>query len=175
MIQIIDNFLPEEYADLIENVLLGRYFEWYFLDDVTHMTLSDNVEKTLGFSHYYFDDGQAMSNHFSLVYKIPETYYKETPFNTIQVRSFLQIAQPHRREHDHKHTDRGLKHTVLLYYVNDSDGDTFLFGKDINDPVSKRVTPKKNRLVVFDGDIFHASSQPTVGKRCIINFNISVV
>jgi hypothetical protein len=76
-------------------------------------------------------------------------------------------------------------HTVCLYYVNDSDGDTFIFDKTSDDikgrrdifertkfNVLKRVTPKKGRVVLFNGNRYHSSSGPTKDVRCIINFDI---
>jgi hypothetical protein len=72
----------------------------------------------------------------------------------------------------------------MIYYVNDSDGDTFLFN-EFWDPVSgqpptqltlnQRVTPKRNRAVIFESDRFHASSNPRFNKnRFIINFVMKV-
>ena len=44
-------------------------------------------------------------------------------------------------EHYASHTDPNIEHTVMIYYVNDADGDTILFN-DHGD-IMKRVTPKK--------------------------------
>jgi Rps23 Pro-64 3,4-dihydroxylase Tpa1-like proline 4-hydroxylase len=67
----------------------------------------------------------------------------------------------------------------MVYYCNDSDGDTFLFNEfyDGKNPdkltIAQRVTPKKNRCVVFESNRMHASSSPIYSKdRRIINFVI---
>ena len=52
---------------------------------------------------------------------------------------------------------------------NDSDGDTVFFEKE---KVIKKVTPKKGRIVLFDGETLHSGGFPTDNPRCIVNFNI---
>lgn len=75
------------------------------------------------------------------------------------------------------HVDQDRPHKVFLYYVNDSDGDTFFFNERFGQIVSEftvesQVTPKMGRAVFFDGDIYHASSSPTQSKmRCILNID----
>ena len=75
------------------------------------------------------------------------------------------------------HVDQDRPHKVFLYYVNDSDGDTYFFnerlgynGKEFT--VNEQVSPKMGRAVLFDGDIYHASSSPTNSNmRCILNID----
>ena len=54
----------------------------------------------------------------------------------------------------------------LLYYVNDSDGDTLFFDNDLN--IIKRVSPKKNTAILFDSNILHAGSNPIKSKKRIV-------
>ena len=75
--------------------------------------------------------------------------------------------------HDLPHVDRKDKHIVLLYYVNDTDGDTILFDNNLN--IIKRVSPKKNRVLIFDGNILHAGCSPIQSKKRVgINFNFGI-
>jgi hypothetical protein len=67
----------------------------------------------------------------------------------------------------------------LLYYVNDSDGDTFVFNESFQDKkeltIRKRVSPKKGRAIVFDSNIWHASSNPRQNaNRIVLNLIFSV-
>tara|TARA_B100001250_G_C19684468_1_gene737376 strand:+ start:491 stop:811 length:321 start_codon:yes stop_codon:yes gene_type:complete len=65
------------------------------------------------------------------------------------------------------------KMIIFLYYVNESDGDTFFFKDYLDVNIEKRISPKKGRVVLFDGEHCHASSPPQQTKsRCVINANI---
>jgi len=55
--------------------------------------------------------------------------------------------------------------------VIDSDGDTLFFNKEGD--IINRVSPKKGRCVIFDGDILHASQNPIKSKdRIVINIDL---
>jgi hypothetical protein len=71
----------------------------------------------------------------------------------------------------------------MIYYINDSDGDTYLFNEFITESnnipknltVAKRISPRKNRVVIFESNRYHASSNPTCSKiRSIINFVLEI-
>jgi len=63
----------------------------------------------------------------------------------------------------------------LVYYLNDADGDTVLFNEFKSDypdklTVFKNISPKKNRLVLFNSSRYHASSNPRINsERLVIN------
>ena len=77
------------------------------------------------------------------------------------------------------HDDFSFPNTASVYYVNESDGDTIFYNvKPADVPKDKdlkeydRVTPKANRLVIFDGDLLHTGCSPTKHKnRILINSN----
>jgi len=74
-------------------------------------------------------------------------------------------------------------HHALIFYLEDSDGDTFLFNEvyNVTKPkpkkltIAKRVTPKANRCVMFRGNRFHASSNPKKNPyRIVLNCNFNI-
>ena len=77
------------------------------------------------------------------------------------------------------HTDSPDPHFVVVYYVNDSDGDTFIFNEEAEDgdfdlTIKQRITPKKGRAVMFNGKYLHASSNPIkTDARIIINMDFT--
>jgi hypothetical protein len=171
---VIDDLLPESYSSEIQNTLYSPDFPWYYADDITYGQNAGELEKTFGFFHLFYTNGQRISpfgSYIEPLYHIAldKANVKVTDSRVLQARSFLQTPNNTTRKYNNKHVDTTIPHVVVLYYVNDSDGDTHLFnGVDI----IKTVTPKKNRVVIFDGSIYHSSGSPTTNKRCVINFNI---
>lgn len=78
---------------------------------------------------------------------------------------------------------------VLLYYINDADGDNYFYkikdecidhpslqDDDLFHPdfleIVHTETPEKGKLLVMDGDVIHASSSPSKGIRSTLNINL---
>ena len=111
--------------------------------------------------------------------------------NIIRCKINFQTKAPEeaRGKFNAPHCDLGLssekKYLTALYYLNDSDGDTYFFNEgldEINDvkninnlSVLAKVSPKAGRLVIFPSDITHAGSHPiNSAYRIVINFNFQL-
>jgi hypothetical protein len=169
--KIVDNALPDTLANEIEALLFSNNFPWFFMDDITYRNNPNVKDKTMAFSHLFYSNGAINSDSFGMIKVIPNTL-GETG-NMLLARSFLQLPVSTTRLHNNIHIDYETPHTVCLYYVNDTDGDTFIFAND-KKTITQRISPKKNRCVVFNGSTYHASSAPTKDKRAIINFDLSI-
>jgi hypothetical protein len=105
------------------------------------------------------------------------------PFKTLlRIRLGLFTQNPAGGPYHNPHVDFYLPHYNALYYVNDTDGDTYVF-KETYDDVSlersveyaregrfttaRRISPKKGRMVGFDGKHYHASMHPTQSSHRI--------
>jgi hypothetical protein len=199
-IYVIDDVISPGYQDFIERELLANNGQWFYQRDIAYPAdgkLQKNLlaqHKTPGLSHYFFDKdyGGIKSPFHYMAYPIA---CEATARLNIEIkgilmgRSFMHfpLADSIRKEFDNAHTDAFVKHLVCLYYVNDTDGDTFIFDKTHYDypprttdlstvewTVKQRVSPKKGRCVIFDGAQYHSSSTPTKDVRCIINYDLII-
>lgn len=74
------------------------------------------------------------------------------------------------------------RYITLIYYVNDSDGDTFIFSrledgseKSFILEIEKTITPEKGKLSAFPARQYHASSNPRcTDRRIVINIVLKV-
>ena len=169
-IKIIDNCIPVKQQDLIiKELLQNKNFPWFYREDVTEDFNIELSQQRPALTHYFVLDKNPNSESLNLVLPIIDSLTKK---QIIQCRGFLQFPLNLKligSKHDTPHTDFFYPHTVYLYYVIDADGDT-LFLK--NSKIVKKITPKKGRLVIFNGDIQHTAEQPKKGVRCVINFDV---
>ena len=110
----------------------------------------------------------------------------------LRVRLRLTFQHPDREKFlfNKPHTDlpdHNGPYKTLVYYINDSDGDTFIFDKFFNKEDSRNVlkdidkkiilqhTPKQGSAVYFEGHQYHAGNTPIKYKhRYVINFDFTI-
>jgi hypothetical protein len=183
---VFDNIVDIKEQEQIKNTLLEKdNINWFFKSDITKYT---NKQKRPGFSHYFVIDKKANSDFHNLSLNIIKNSCEKINFNLkqiIQSRSFLQLPLNEKflgEGLDTPHIDIEEKHIVILYYVNDSDGDTVIYenkyekNKEVNFKdlkIKKTVSTKQGRVVIFDGHLYHTGQQPKKDIRCIINNNVN--
>lgn len=197
-IYIIDDVIPEDKQNEIEDLFTSTGLSWTFHKDIA---LDSMDIKKLGITKLTPGIGCNIKQHLpkflnlNLLNKVKIIAEQacvgiDRKFKEIyQARSFMHfpISPESKNEFDNIHIDIPFEHLVVLYYVNDTDGDTFIFDKfadldNLKSPtlneneanITKRVSPKKGRALVFDGRRYHSSSAPTKNIRCIINFDIAI-
>jgi hypothetical protein len=180
--QIIDDSLDPSFVDDVEKFLFSNWFPWYYVDNVAMEGVTDASYLRVGFSHLFY--GEENKNNYNLqnFEQLKTIITANTSGRIDRIRAFIHIPVPGelRVDHDTVHVDKEIPHRVVVYYVNDSDGDTLIFNKHYTDckstdptDVVMRVTPKKGRIVLFDGSQYHCATPPSKNPRCIINFNLS--
>jgi hypothetical protein len=188
MIKVYDDLVPLETQIEIERIMGGPGFFWLLFPGDKNGTLEENyhgddiilkedprVREYVTFGHNFLKDGRLTSPTATLVYSMFQKFCKDagieqSRIGRIKANLQTQCNFSHEYFFNTPHVDRLESHTVAIYYVNDSDGDTTIFDNDGN--IIQTVSPRRGRFLVFDGSYFHAGRHPILAdKRIIINFN----
>lgn len=191
-----DLFSNQQQSDTQE-YFTNKYFPWYMGTDYTvtdtsyhaFSKITENIVEQSQLFHTFVLGGKINSDitiPFSILSKVSEKLNMPAD-NATRIKANLttKIHNSNKNAHQTPHVDDSKNHLVMLYYVNDSDGDTFLFNEildknsDIRDlksiTVKQRVSPRRGRVVIFNGQRLHAGMYPRENNyRVVINFNIIV-
>ena len=142
-----------------------------FLKNVTNV---DSTNFKVGFSNDAYRDNQIKNTAYWFLYPLLLEVANKNNFfveRLLRIRIGAYINQNSKEIND-IHTDSDEEHLVALYYPHDTDGDTIFFDSKENKKEIFRVSPSKGKIVLFDGNIYHASSNPTDYKiRMSVNYN----
>ena len=191
---IIDNFLPEPFQKSFVDLLTSYEFPWTFFNySVSEYSLNEYfytnepVKEHVQLRHGFVRDDKVTSEqykHIEILKMLFESHMRTKVTYTHRIKSNLLISQkgpyiqpPHVDVMDMLDGDTNcLGYKTLLYYVNDSDGDTILYNEHFTgEPVGllteqQRVSPKQGRAVIFDSNQIHSGSCPSVSDtRLVIN------
>ena len=170
-IEVYDNILPKKISDTIENLVLEQsIIPLFYTPNITKGQKGENFYPAFGDTFY--DPSKDIFKPYShifleVVYRLGNALDMAIE-GIMQSRIFVHLPSPNPGL-DEKHIDTPDDHYVCLYYINDSEGDTIIF--DDNGEEIQRVTPKKGRIVFFEGSMYHCSSRPETKTRAILNFN----
>lgn len=168
--KIVDNCISLGYQNFLIKELYAPSLAWFFEKDVT----SQNANKNVGFANTPFKDGVLNSTAYWFLYPV---LFEACSKLDIEVMELLRIrigiyVNKNSTEPNLPHVDQNKPHMVGLYYPEDVDGDTVFYSDATGQTEIARVSPKKGRMVVFDGATYHASSNPTQHNyRTTVNFN----
>jgi hypothetical protein len=180
MIKIIDNFLPEILFKRIKDTLNSSQFKWSRYENIVGNAAKVDPYKTVdGFSSIVDIRNTKETGIF-----IPLLDYVAEELNVSPhavMRMYINLTTPQYGwnvgDISYPHIDDADAHTVALLYIDDADGDTYLFdnyGPSMEQKfkVKEVIPPKANKLLLFDGMQFHAGNPPlTRNKRIVINMN----
>jgi hypothetical protein len=179
--EVIDDFIIPQFQSLFENMLLSKHIPLYLSDSTINKQEYEQVKSQLPtniidspqLNHVFYYDGKVNSDYWDSIQmlnqQIGTIFEEEQKLFRIKMNVTFPKTGSTVDSFYVPHTDHPSPHTVAIYYVNDSDGDTAFFDDDYN--IIKRVSPKRGRLVLFDGATEHAGQPPiTSDLRCVINF-----
>ena len=180
--------------------MLSNKFPWCLIRDVEPGRIEDKLDWTVaqdentvntvqfGSVVYSIDERLLVQSSFSETKKVADCccdnfdnfspYYLRLKFNLLLNHSLVDEDT-----YNTPHIDSRRPNSYSMnYYVNDSDGDTVIFNEMVGQDkrerpekltIKRRIAPRKNRMVVFDGSYLHASTNPVKSeKRVVLNVNM---
>lgn len=197
--QILDNLIPLSYQNDLINLLYHGDFPWYYHASTTAVTeaqlllpspnsfFDSNTAESAQFGHSFVINGKVTSDHYRtispmLYFLEQRTGYKSSQVLRIKANMLLKDSTYPNNCYHEPHTDiygpDHLGQTSMIYYVDDSDGDTHFFDQFLDTgglpssvTTAHRQAPTRGTAVVFPSNRFHASSSPkTHNRRVVLNF-----
>lgn len=187
---LFENIIPLSYQQELLNTLGSNIFPWYWNED---MLIYDKhvkeTEKLSTFTHILYNNNAINSEYFNvakpLIYFIEEkTKSKIKSIIRIQANLLTPVNTTEDVLKHSIHTDTGefekdyltkyKNHYSFLYYVNDADGDTYIYGKNKKDIVAQ-YSPKQGNGIWFKSTEWHRATPPiNFKKRIVINFMFEI-
>jgi hypothetical protein len=188
--KIYDNAIDQEIFNEITKIIFSYDFPWYWGGTAYTEKIDTNLAG-FSFAHTAILAGK----HNASVSRLLEGVVKELLKHTGEKLVYLDrvrlglITHTDQTFYHPPHVDLLIPHRTGLFYLNDSDGDTYIYNEkfDMNSKLTdfeqyqnvkdnltlmQQITPKANRFVAFDGLHYHNSSTPTtVPRRLVMNFN----
>jgi hypothetical protein len=196
---IIDNFLPDPYVQSLYTLLTdqGTELDWHFskfsvdydaFEGDKYFKVSEPIKDHVRCTHSFIRENGIVDQKF-YKYVLPlvaqfENMMSVKVSGTKRIRANMlfnlegvKLQPPHV---DGMNVIDGVYDCVgkksMIYYVNNSDGDTVFYNERFTgEPLGYvteqlRVTPKKGRAVIFDSNQVHAVNIPTEkAYRVVIN------
>lgn len=205
---ILDDIVTIEKQNILEEYCKLDYKNWKFFKK-SPTDLTDELFPNFNFPFYTKDIKNVdTSNTNENVPKNINSIIDEIKYNAVE-KAGLKLIKTYRYKlncmapinpcTDNElwrliHIDENSQHIVLLYYVNNVDGDTCLFnnkrgesydsfyktqleterGDYTNVELIDRISPKKGRVIIFDGALLHCPGYSFVENRFGVNYNIMI-
>ncbi len=183
--EIIDDFLDPDYYNLVANAILKpEGIAWDYVENISGKQYTNPQISHQGFSCTIYQDKQQPSHFYErMIPMIEQIRHILGNKYCYRMRADMTLQTGERRVFDHHIDMPGTKHNSAIFYLNDSDGDTILYNEEcpvrnkyrpeIEDLTEyKRIAPKANRLLLFEGNYWHTGESPVdSARRVIINMN----
>jgi hypothetical protein len=188
---IIDNFLSDEDYAYVKNYVLGPNLYWQWGEkvsygDVDHGITNVDAIETFGFNRDiystqcqpWYADKHALEFVDPVIKRIIELNGPQTEI--IRIRFGMKFHKHGFKDGNYNlpHIDCFYPHKTLILYMNETDGDTYIFNERYRGEllktftVKERVSPKENRALIIDGFQYHTASNPLHhDTRVILNIN----
>jgi hypothetical protein len=195
-IYTFDDVVDIEIQDSIEKYVYDENVQWDILKNVTKL---DGIHENYSFPAKVIPEANIDKNILKFIDIIINNSLNKINKKLLKkYRIKINKTIPHiidiKQEHRLLHIDTVVQHVTIIYYINDADGDTSIFDDknnkhlsnlkefknndnflDLNNfELTNSITPKKGRVVIFDGNLWHYGKYPTKGERNVVNINLVI-
>jgi hypothetical protein len=195
-IYTFDNIVDIEIQNEIEKYVYNKNLHW---DSKRNITNSSDIDANYSFPAQVLGEADIDKNILKFIdIIIDNSLNKINQKLAKKYRIKINKTIPHNidtnEEYRLLHIDKMEPHVTIIYYINDSYGDTLIFNDENNKhlknikeymnnhnfldlknfELTKSISPKKGRVVLFDGNLWHYGKYPNKGERNIININLAI-
>ena len=184
-IQVFENLIGD-YCQDICNHLDDKNFAWYYFPNVQTHDYPPPSRFVCGFRHKLYGNDIPKSSYHYIVTPVILEIAKRMNQEVVSIVNAhanlgLNLGEPfeglpHIDANRISGNDMELeteinKRFTAIYYVDNSDGDTIFYDDGITEIF--RVSPEKDKCVVFETSTFHSGSLPTKHSiRRVLNINL---
>ncbi len=161
LVEVTDNFLPDYQFKIIEDILLGNSFAWYF------NSRSIKANSFPQYTHTFYDNRSPWNGIGSEWYPIIEPLLLKLKVQKLyRVKANLNPKTFfHRNTGWHTDVPDDIPIKTSVYYLDTNNGFT-KFKK------GSKIKSVSNRMVIFDSNLQHAGFTTTnKQRRVVLNFN----
>ena len=167
--EVIDNYINQKDFLKIKTTFFpenknSQKLPWYYNPGIVgdpELGPTGYEEYDWMYSHSFISSQtKEKSDYLNLIIPITQ---KLNASKILDIRANLLVPTKNHIHHE-DHIDRKIPHKVALFYITTNNGFTIL--KNIS-----KIDCIENRMVIFDGSIYHHSVTSTDEVRCVININ----
>jgi hypothetical protein len=167
MIEVIDNFLPDDYFQHLKSILMAEDRPMWALANYTVGCGEPERDRNMQMVHMIYADNLVYSDMFG---QLQPLFNALNLAVAVRIKANMTFREPESQEMGW-HVDFGGNMplhniTTAILYLNDTDGGTRIEGED------ETISCKENRLVRFPAEMKHTAMSMTNAKqRVVLNIN----
>tara|TARA_R110000868_G_scaffold249880_2_gene506331 strand:+ start:2312 stop:2866 length:555 start_codon:yes stop_codon:yes gene_type:complete len=177
------NFLSKvEFNSTVGQLRDSSTFPWYYSKNTAYeLDVNDQELWDFSFSNTIYVENDLPSffrdSSINLLKRICKSVNLKLK-KVLRIRAGMITKTPVQQQHN-PHVDFNEPHLTALFYLTTCNAPTIIYNQlypnDVVLTELKRIDAEENKIVIFDGLHYHAStSQTDTKQRIVINFNFTV-